>query len=513
VKARKERLLKAAEFAIELGRPELLEHLLRGAQVDGSDGLSAARVAWCREISQPPMVNDPGRIPALVGFAEQARAAGAKDLAASLLWRAAQRCWWSSASSDVGASVLAAASQLELPELNPRLVAISAYVEPLRRGGEVYAKLKVLSENGVGDPYVERFLGVAAIVIGAFDLGVNFLADSSTELRKQGRILNLPHLLFTQAWAEREVGDWVGAMREAEEAVRFADETGGVLWAAAATIVKAKLAGMQGDLERFEAHAAQAERPILSMRASFLLAMLQSARGMAAISAGRHLEAFEHLQRLFSPADPAFNSGLQFSALADFVEAAVYSDHLQAARSVIDQIERASAPEPVPWVETMLSYSKALVATNEDAERYFLQGLGPAAKNWPFLRGRLLLGYGVWLRRQRRPADARAPLREARGIFDALGAIPWSDRAREELRAAGETSLRRIEQVWEKLTPQELHIAQLAAQGLSNKVIGARLYLSHRTVGYHLHHIFSKTGITSRSGLGSILSTADSQAT
>jgi DNA-binding CsgD family transcriptional regulator len=277
--------------------------------------------------------------------------------------------------------------------------------------------------------------------------------------------------------------------------------------------VKAKLAGMQGDLEQSEVHAAQAERLVLSTRASFLLAMLQLARGIAAIGGGRHLEAFEHLQRLFAPADPAFHLGLQFFALADFVEAAVYSDRSQAARSVIDEIERLSAPRPVPWVETMLSYGKALVATDEDAERFFLQGLGPAAKNWPFLRGRLLLAYGVWLRRQRRPADARAPLREARVIFDALGAQPWSDRAREELRAAGETSLRRTERIWEKLAPQELHIAQLAAQGLSNKEIAARLYLSHRTVGWYLHNVFSKTGVTSRSGLGPILSTTSSPAT
>src|SRR5262249_31478561 len=191
---------------------------------------------------------------------------------------------------------------------------------------------------------------------------------------------------------------------------------------------------------------------VFAPRASSLLAMLQLARGIAAIGGSRHLEAFEHLQRLFAPADPAFHLGHQFYALADFVEAAVYSDRSQAARSVIDEIERVSAPKPVPWVATMLSYSKALVATDDDAERFFLPGL-ESARGWPFLRGRLLLGYGAWLRRQRRPANARAPLREARGIFDALGAVPWSDRAREELRAAGETSLRRTEQIWEKLTP------------------------------------------------------------
>lgn len=504
--------MQAAELATDLGRPELLEHLLRGAEVDRSDKLSAARIGWCREMSQPPMANDPAKISALVDLADQARAASAKDLASNLLWRAAQRCWWSNASSSVRANVLTAASQLDLPELDPRLIAISAYAEPLRRSGELHSKLKVLSEKRGGDPHVARILGSTANVIGAFDLGVSFLTESSAELRKQGRIGNLARVLFAQAWAEMEVGDWVGAMREAEESARFAEETGAALWVAAATIVKAKIAGMQGDLKRSEALATQAERLILSMGASFLLAMLQLARGIAALGAGRHWEAFEHLRRLFAPADPAFNSGLQFFALADFVEAAVYSDHSQAAGSVIEEIERVSAATPAPWVETMLCYGKALVATNEDAERFFLQGLGPAAKNWPFLRGRLLLGYGVWLRRQRRSANARAPLREARDIFDALGASPWSNRAREELRAAGEASFHRIEQIWENLTSQELNIAQLAAQGLSNKVIAARLYLSHRTVGYHLQRVFSKTGIVSRSGLGSILSTANNRA-
>lgn len=331
----------------------------------------------------------------------------------------------------------------------------------------------------------------------------------------QGRLSDLARVLFAQGWAEMEVGDWRGAMREAEESARLAEETGGLPWIAAATVLKARLAGMQGNLEQSEAYAAQAEALALSIGASFLLAMLQIARGVSAIGAGRHWEAFEHLRRLFTPADPAFNFGLQFFGLADFVEAAVSSGNADEASRVLDEIERASAPTPVPWVGTMLQYGKAFLAAPEDAEPFFLQGLGlqgpglqgpgPAAKKWPFLRARFLLAYGGWLRRQRRSANARAPLREARDMFDALGASPWSDRAREELRASGETSRRRTEQVWDTLTPQELHIAQLAAEGLSNKEIGARLYLSHRTVGYHLHRIFSKAGITSRSGLRPVL--------
>jgi DNA-binding CsgD family transcriptional regulator len=451
------------------------------------------------------LVNDPATIPALIGLAAQAQAAGATDPAGNLLWRAAQHGWWSNADSGVRSRILAAASRLALPETDPRLVAITAYAEPLQRGRDVYVKLQKLSEKTGGDPAVARTLGSAANVIGAFDLGVSFLTTSSAALREQGRLSDLARVLFAQAWAEMEVGDWVGAMAEAEESVRFAEETGGTLWVAAATIVKAKLAGMQGHFDQSEAYAAQAERLALSIGASFLLAMLQTARGISAIGAGRHWEAYEHLRRLFLPADPAFNSGIQFFALADFVEAAVYAGHAEAARGVIDEMERVSAALPVPWVETMLFHGKALLADPEDAEELFLKGLGPAAKRWPFLRGRLLLAYGGWLRRQRRSANARAPLREARDIFDALGASPWSDRAREELRASGEASRRRTESIRETLTPQELHIAQLASEGLSNKEIGARLYLSHRTVGYHLQRIFSKAGITSRSGLSRIL--------
>lgn len=347
-------------------------------------------------------------------------------------------------------------------------------------------------------------LGSTADVIGAFHLGASFLGESSAALRAQGRLSDLARVLFAQAWAEMEIGDWMAAMREAEESVRFAEETGGTLWIAAATVVKAKLAGMQGNIEQSEIFATQAERLVLSIGASFLLALLQVARGVSAIGAGRHLEAYEHLQRLFDPSDPAFNSGVHFFGLADFVEAAAACGKEPAARNVIEEIERRAAPAPAPWVEIMLAYGKALLAEPEDAEPMFQHGLS-LAKEWPFLRGRLLLAYGGWLRRQRRAADARAPLRTARDLFDALGASPWSDRAREELRASGESSRRRTEPIWETLTPQELQIAQLAAGGFSNKEIGARLYLSHRTVGYHLHRIFPKLGITSRAGLHNAL--------
>ena len=99
----------------------------------------------------------------------------------------------------------------------------------------------------------------------------------------------------------------------------------------------------------------------------------------------------------------------------------------------------------------------------------------------------------------------RAPLRAARDAFDALGIEPWAQRARRELRASGETSRRRASDSLDDLTPQELQIAQLVAQGLSNRAIGDRLYLSHRTVESHLYRVFPKLGVTSRSQLAAAL--------
>ena len=118
----------------------------------------------------------------------------------------------------------------------------------------------------------------------------------------------------------------------------------------------------------------------------------------------------------------------------------------------------------------------------------------------PAARGR----YGRWLRRQRRVADSRAPLRTAREGFDALAFPRLAESARQELRASGETSRRRIPAAWDQLTPQELQIARLAAAGFSNREIGEQLYITHRTVEYHLHKVFTKLGLASRGQLHAV---------
>jgi DNA-binding NarL/FixJ family response regulator len=176
-------------------------------------------------------------------------------------------------------------------------------------------------------------------------------------------------------------------------------------------------------------------------------------------------------------------------------------------------LERAAQQTPSPWIHACLRSARALLATDEDAEDLYAVALAADVTRYPVMRARLQLAYGRWLRRQRRNADSRAPLRAAREAFDALGLIPWAQRARRELRASGEKSHPRTPTAREQLTPQELQIAQLAAEGLSNREIGEQLYLSPRTVGTHLYRIFPKLGITSRSQLHTVLEPETAPAT
>jgi DNA-binding NarL/FixJ family response regulator len=161
-----------------------------------------------------------------------------------------------------------------------------------------------------------------------------------------------------------------------------------------------------------------------------------------------------------------------------------------------------------PHLDVQLRYAKAVLADDGSAEPLFASAMRAGAEGWPYYAARAQLALGVWLRRQHRMTESRAPLREAAQTFEALGQLRLAERARRELRASGEVSRRRKPEAWAQLTPQELQIAQLAAEGLSNREIGERLYLSHRTVGSHLYRLFPKLGVTSRTQLRDALDPA-----
>jgi len=155
---------------------------------------------------------------------------------------------------------------------------------------------------------------------------------------------------------------------------------------------------------------------------------------------------------------------------------------------------------PTPARQALLARCEALLGAR-DADEAFGEAIAAAAALPPLQRARTELLYGEWLRRERRRIDARGHLRTALESFRTLGAAPWAERAEAELRATGETARKHDVSAAEQLTPQELQVAGLVAEGLTNKEIAAQLFLSPRTVDYHLRKVFTKLGIASRAEL------------
>ncbi|MEA2284250.1 MAG: hypothetical protein QOJ21_293, partial [Solirubrobacteraceae bacterium] len=503
---RSERLLDAADMAFELGRHDVVGRLLQEAEPLDLDPLQNARLAWRREMAQGGLWSGASRIPPFVEIAERLRRDGATDLALDALHTVALRCWWSNPEDETRELLVSTAERIGVPPDSPQLLAILALAAPVERGAVVVRRMARLHADEVSDPLEALHLGMAGTAVGTFDRAAAFLEAAVEGLRGQGRIGVLAQALVHQAWGAVHIGNWQLAVAAADEADRLAGGTSQPRWLAAGRLAGATVAGLRGDQERADSLAAAAEELLLPTGASPMLSLVALARGAAALSDGRHDAAHDHLRRIFDPADSAFQPFIRGWAIADLAEAAMHTGAEDEARAAMLALQPLAGATTDALVNAGIRCAGVLLATgDEEAEALFRAGGGDDLRPWPFLRARLLLTHGTWLRRRRRVAESRAPLREAREAFDALGAIPWSERARRELRASGETSRRREPDRRDDLTPQELQIARMAADGLTNREIGRRLYLSHRTVSTHLYRMFPKLGVTARSELRAAL--------
>ncbi|HEU4945798.1 MAG TPA: LuxR family transcriptional regulator [Kribbella sp.] len=214
---------------------------------------------------------------------------------------------------------------------------------------------------------------------------------------------------------------------------------------------------------------------------------------------GRPEPAMDRLERLFeTTAHPV----IRLSSAVDFVEAALRADRPDRATDVVRLVTGWARTSRTPSAAAIAARCAALVADGPDAERGFEQSLRlqeGQGESLDLARTHLL--YGEHLRRVRRRADARPHLRAAWQVFERLGAVPWAERARAELRASGEAARSDRSAGPASLTPQERQIARLVAEGGTSKHVAAQLFLSPRTVDYHLRKVFTKTGISSRAQL------------
>jgi DNA-binding CsgD family transcriptional regulator len=213
-------------------------------------------------------------------------------------------------------------------------------------------------------------------------------------------------------------------------------------------------------------------------------------------SLGRYEEALAEAQQVAEQAPELF---ISMWALPELIEAASRSGQTALAADALGQLAEATSTGQTDWGPGIYARGRALLGDGEDAEGWYREAVDRLSRTRlrPELARAHLL-YGEWLRREHRRADARAQLRTAHEMFAAIGMLAFAERARRELLATGETVRKRTAAPHDQLTPQEAQIARLARAGLSNQEIGAQLFLSARTVEWHLSKVFSKLDISSR---------------
>ncbi|WP_066946998.1 ATP-binding protein [Streptomyces lushanensis] len=500
------RLLSAAELGYQLGRYRQVEQIK--AQVTGMTlrHRDQSRLAALEGVFHDGSTGEPAEVRHLVGLAQHAIGAQDVGLAMRLLVGAARRVWWRDPGPAVRQEIVRAAQQVSLPADDPGLLAIYALAQSDEQRPVVVERLARWPADAGGRPDLAGLLGIAAFCTGDFRRAVAFLSTPVQELRAQGRMSLLAEALAIRAWAEVYLGVF-DAARSADEAMRLADETGQSLWAATARIAVALIDAVRGGRDTRHDLLSEAEHVALRTpnAASSLLAAVQLTRGVCELGANRHEQAYGELRRVFAPADPAFQRTQQVWTLSYLADAAVRANHRAEARSVLASVERIAGACPPTGAAIALEYSRAVLADRASAESLFQAAMAGTARELPWHRARVELAHGSWLRRQRRVVESRGPLRAARGTFDAVGARTWARRADQELRATGERGWQPTSSPRELLSPQETQIAELAARGLSNREIGQRLFLSHRTVSSHLYRMFPKLGIASRHQLAAAL--------
>jgi DNA-binding CsgD family transcriptional regulator len=226
------------------------------------------------------------------------------------------------------------------------------------------------------------------------------------------------------------------------------------------------------------------------------------------IGKGEYADAVTAAQRAYDPDGLGFNIWV----LPELIEAASRNGDLATARAAFEQLAERSSLSSTEWARGIEARSRALLTDGPEAEdlyREAIEELGRSRVVVHYARARLI--YGEWLRREHRRVDAREQLKAAYAAFDAMDAQAFAERALRELLATGETVRKRTADSHDQLTSQEAQISRLARDGLTNPEIGEQLFLSHRTVEWHLRKVFTKLGISSRRELAEALGGSDFQ--
>ena len=361
----------------------------------------------------------------------------------------------------------------------------------------------VVTGRELDDPQLVLWAGAAAFFTGDEEAAVGLHERAAMLARAAGDVAVLPFALTFLAAAHLWNGRPAVAEAEAGEAHVLATEAGQDNLVVQVETVLAGVAALRGEAEACRnlavgARAAARARGLVLAEGAAEIALAELDLALGAPDA-----AFRRVDRLAHGAGT--HVAHRYGTLPLLVEAAVRAGRRADARPAAELFAAWSDATGSGWAQPLAARGLALVSEGADADAHFAEALARHdAHRRPLDRARTELLLGERLRRARRKTEARGPLRAALEAFEDAGAALWAERARDELRAAGESAPARAGRRLDRLTPQELRIARLVARGDANRDVAAALFLSPRTVEYHLHKVFRKLGVRGRAELAAI---------
>jgi len=500
---RGERLLAAAGSAWQAGRPDRAKALLDQAGALPGSAPARARADHLR-----------GSIEAAGGelttayaiLVDGAAPIAAVDpvLAAGMLTEAGQTAWQAGdvpGLHEVGRRLAALPAPHDAVPLSARLV---LGLDNLLSGDTSSAAghLRAVAgraEAPAADLRSVLLTATSALFLGDDPAALALFSTAVARARSAGAAATLPALLAPLSSLEAWTGRYGVAAANATEGLRIAVENGQGNPAAHLRAVLAWIAAVRGREPECREYAAAAHAHGTQHRLGPAVGIASWSLALLDLGSGRPEEARQRLEALADagPGDSHPMVGI-FSA-ADLVEAAVRADRPAAAGPALARLAAWTGHTGSVWGQALVARCRGLLADGPEAERYFTEALACHQHGGrPFDTARTELSYGEMLRRRRRRADARVHLRAACELFDRLGLPVWAGLARTELRATGETARKRNPGTTGQLTPQESQIVRIVAEGATNREVAAQLFLSPRTVDYHLRKVFAKLDVSSR---------------
>ncbi|MET8137561.1 LuxR C-terminal-related transcriptional regulator [Streptomyces sp. NPDC005251] len=369
-------------------------------------------------------------------------------------------------------------------------------------------------ETGILDgPEALLRAGGAALVVGDLTAACRANSRALAVARARGPYILVAQALERLAYGELRAGRHARARAHAEDGLRTARGAGQDNLAAHHHAILALVASVEGSSEAVAEHADAAEGVAASHGLAQAATLAQWARARADLARGRLPEAAARLGPLVGAGPRRGHFAVRMLAVPCFVEAAARTGQTEAARSAVAEFAHWAAQGADLQAPAQLARCRALLSGPEECEALFTIALDrhdEAAGD--FERGRTQLLYGAWLRRRRRPGEARGRLRDALVSFERGGALGWATQARAELRATGDAGPGEPAGQLTLLTPQQLRIARCVAEGATNREVALRLSVSPRTVDHHLRNVFATLGVRSRVELSRLVDRAEKTA-